>query len=254
MRLQGKTAIVTGGSRGIGAAIAEGFAAEGARVVISSRKQQALDETAAAINARIGADRVLARACHSGDAEQVGSLVEWTTAQLGLPTILVNNAATNPHFGPMFDVEWSAWEKTFDVNVKGYFEATRQVATRLLAAQSEGSIINVASIFGLKGSPLQGVYAMTKAAIVSMTETLALELGHASIRVNAICPGLVETKFASIMVETPQIAARYTERAALGRWGQPEELAGLATFLASDESRYITGQRLIIDGGYVIGE
>ena len=254
MRLENKTAIVTGGSRGIGAAIAHGFAREGAHVVIASRKQDALDETAAAINEQVGAARVVGRACHTGDADQIAELVDWTTSTYGLPTVLVNNAATNPYFGPLLDVEWTAWDKTFEVNVKGYFEATRQVTRRLLDAGSPGSIINVASIYGLKGGPLQGVYAMTKAAVVSMTETLALELGHAGIRVNAICPGLVETKFASIMVNTPQISERYTERAALGRWGQPDELAGLATFLASDESRYITGQRHIVDGGYMIGE
>lgn len=254
MRLENKTAIVTGGSRGIGAAIAEGFAREGANVVIASRKQDALDAMAAEINERIGADRVVGRACHTGDAEQIGALADWATAELGLPTILVNNAATSVYFGPMLNVEWAAWDKTFEVNVKGYFEMTRQVASRLLDANEGGSIINVASIYGLKGGPLQGVYAMTKAAVVSMTETLAIELGHAGIRVNAICPGLVDTKFASILVNTPEISKRYTERAALGRWGEPDEISGIATFLASDESRYVTGQRHIIDGGYFIGE
>ena len=252
-RLTGKTAIVTGASRGIGAAIARGFAAEGAKVVISSRKQGGLDAVADEINAEFP-DSVFPRACHSGDAEQIAELVSWTESELGLPTVLVNNAATNPYFGPLLEVEWPAWDKTFEVNLKGYFEATRQVARRLIAAEKHGSIINMASIYGLKGSPMQGVYAMTKAAVVSMTETLAIELGGYGIRVNAICPGLVETKFASLMVNTPMIAERYTERAALGRWAQPEEISGIAVYLASDESAYTTGQRLVIDGGYLVGE
>ena len=254
MRLKDRVAIVTGGSRGIGAAIAESFARQGANVVIASRKQEALDATRDMINERVGAARVYARACHCGDAEQIGELVSWTASDLGSPTILVNNAATNPYFGPLLDAEWSAWDKTFDVNVKGYFTATREVARHLIEHELTGSIINVASIYGLKGGPLQGVYAMTKAAVVSMTETLALELGGYGIRVNAICPGLVETRFATVLVNTPEISGRYTERAALNRWGQPDEIAGIATFLASDDGSYVTGQRLIVDGGYMIGE
>ena len=252
-RLSNKTAIVTGGSRGIGEAIARAFAAEGAKVVIASRKQDALDAVAAQINADHPGS-VFARACHGGEPDQLAELVAWTEAKLGLPTILVNNAATNPYFGPLLDVEWPAWDKTFEVNLKGYFEATRQVSRRLIAADSAGSIINMASIYGIKGSPMQGVYAMTKAAVVSMTETLAIELGGYGIRVNAICPGLVETRFASLMVNTPMIADRYAERAALGRWAQPAEIAGIAVYLASDEASYTTGQRFVVDGGYLVGE
>jgi NAD(P)-dependent dehydrogenase (short-subunit alcohol dehydrogenase family) len=254
VRLKGKTTIVTGGSRGIGAAIAERFATEGAEVVIASRKQEVLDATAAEINQAIGADRVHPRACHTGDPEQIAELVEQTSRELGVPTVLVNNAATNPYFGPMLDVEWAAWDKTFDVNVKGYFEMTRQVVRKLQEADSGGSIVNVSSINGVKAAPLQGVYSMTKAAVISMTQTLAQELGHAGIRVNAVCPGLVETKFASIMVNTPEISERYTDRAPLGRWAQPEEITGLVTYLASDDASYVTGQHWVIDGGYLIGE
>lgn len=254
LNLQGKTAIVTGGSRGIGAAIAHRFAAEGATVVIASRKQEVLDATAAEINEEIGEDRVHARACHTGDAAQIAGLVDWASTELSLPTVLVNNAATNPYFGPMLDVDGPAWDKTFDVNVKGYFEMTRQVARRLIEADQSGAIVNVSSINGVKAAPLQGVYSMTKAAVISMTETLAQELGHAGIRVNAVCPGLVETKFASIMVNTPEISEKYTDRAALGRWAQPDEITGLVTYLASDDASYVTGQHWVIDGGYLIGE
>lgn len=250
MRLEGKTAIVTGGSRGIGEAIARDFAANGARVVIASRKQDALDDVAARINADHEGS-VWARACHMGEGDAVKELVEWTESEVGLPTVLVNNAATNPYFGPMIDIEEWAWEKTFEVNVKGYFEAARQVARRLMAEEVSGSIINVSSVFGLAGAPMQGVYGMTKAAVVSMTKTLAHEWGGAGIRVNAICPGLVDTKFASVIVETPELATMFTERAALGRWAEPEEISGMATYLASDESSYVTGQSLVIDGGFL---
>jgi NAD(P)-dependent dehydrogenase (short-subunit alcohol dehydrogenase family) len=254
VKLESKTAIVTGGSRGIGAAIARRFAQEGANVVIASRKQESLDAKAAEINAEFDEERVYARACHTGDASQIEGLVEWTTDRLGIPTVLVNNAATNPYFGPMLDVEWPAWDKTFEVNVKGYFEMTRQIARRLIAAEVGGSIVNVSSINGVKAAPLQGVYSMTKAAVISMTQTLAQELGHAGIRVNAVCPGLVETRFASIMVNTPEMSGRYTDRAPLGRWAQPDEITGLVAYLGSDDASYVTGQHWVIDGGYLIGE
>lgn len=250
MRLEGKVAIVTGGSRGIGEEIARDFAAKGARVVISSRKQDALDAVAEAINAD-HPDSVWARACHMGETDAVDELVEWTQSEVGLPNVLVNNAATNPYFGPMIDVEDWAWDKTFEVNVRGYFEAARQVARRLIEEGEPGSIINVSSVFGLTGAPMQGVYGMTKAAVVSMTRTLAHEWGAAGIRVNAICPGLVDTKFASVIVNTPEFSERFTERSALGRWAEPEEISGTATFLASEESRYVTGQNIVIDGGYL---
>ncbi len=253
-RLEGKTAIVTGASRGIGRAIAEAFVREGADVVIASRKQASLDEVVDEVSALGHPGRIAGRACHTGDADQIAELVSWAEDEFSTPTILVNNAATNPYFGPMLDVEWSAWDKTFEVNVKGYFEMTRQVARRLIERELPGSIVNVSSVYGLKGAPLQGVYAMTKASVVSMTQTLALELGGYGIRVNAICPGLVETKFAKILTETPMISDHYCQRAALNRWGQPEELAGIALFLASNEANYVTGQSHVIDGGFLIGE
>jgi NAD(P)-dependent dehydrogenase (short-subunit alcohol dehydrogenase family) len=250
-RLKDKVALVSGGSRGIGASIAEAFLAEGAKVVIASRKQDELDQTAAQLRERHGGT-VLARACHMGRPEAIAELVEWVERELGTPDVAVNNAAANPYFGPLVNAEWSAWDKTFEVNVKGYFELTRQVARRLMAKNQPGSIINVASVVALRGSPMQGIYAMTKAAVISMTQTLAVELGAAKIRLNAIAPGLVDTKFASALVHNAEIVKQMTERAPLGRYAQPNEIAPLAVYLASDESSFMTGQVLVIDGGFTV--
>src|SRR5262245_65300126 len=178
MRLQGKVALVTGGSRGIGAAIAHAFAKEGAKVVIASRKAPELEATAAKINAE-HPNSVFARACHTGQPAAIVELVDWIEKEVGVVDVAVNNAATNPHFGPLLSVEWSMWDKTFEVNLKGYFEVARQVAKRLIDKNRPGSIINIASIAALRAAPMQGLYGMTKAAIVSMTQTLALELGRA---------------------------------------------------------------------------
>lgn len=251
-RLEGKIAIVTGGSRGIGKAIATGFAREGAKVVVSARKQETLDEVADEINTECP-ESCFARACHVGDVDQIDELIDWVEAEVGLPNVLVNNAATNPYFGPMVEAEDWAWEKTFEVNARGYFRMCQGVARRLLAADKPGSLINVTSVMGMQAAPFQGIYGMTKAAVISMTETLAVELGGGNIRVNAIAPGLVDTKFASVLVENEELRKPFTERAALGRYAQPEEIAPAAIFLASDEASYITGQTLPVDGGFTTG-
>lgn len=252
MRLEGRIAIVSGGSRGIGKAIARSYAAEGAKVVIASRRAPGIEAAAAEINAEFP-DAVVARTCHNGKLEDVAALIEWVNAEVGLPTVLVNNAGTNPYFGPMLGTSWAAWDKTFEVNIKGAFEATRLVAQGLIEAGQPGSIINISSILGHTAAPLQGVYGMTKAAMMSMTKTLAKELGGYNIRVNSIAPGVVDTKLAAIMVDTPDIMNVYNQRSALGRHAQPEEMAGTAVWLASDDSTYVTGQTIFVDGGYAVG-
>jgi NAD(P)-dependent dehydrogenase (short-subunit alcohol dehydrogenase family) len=250
-RLDGKLLLVTGGSRGIGAAIAEAAAAEGARVVIASRKEAELAATAARINAKFpGA--VTARACHVGTPQAIVDLCDFIEREVGIIDCAVNNAATNPYFGPLLQAEWGAWDKTFEINLKGYFEVARQVARRLIARGRPGSIVNVASIAGLRAAPMQGVYGMTKAAVISMTQTLAVELGGARIRVNAIAPGLVETRLASALTSDPDLAKHFTARAPLGRYAQPDEIAPLAVYLAADESGFVTGQTFTIDGGLTI--
>jgi NAD(P)-dependent dehydrogenase (short-subunit alcohol dehydrogenase family) len=250
IELEGKVAIVTGGSRGIGEAIARTFAAHGAKVVVASRKQEGVDRVAAAIRQEGGDAHGIA--FHAGDLAQAPKLVEATVERYGKVDLLVNNAATNPHFGPLLTVEQAQWAKTFEVNLQGYFELARAVARHLIDRGAAGSIVNVASVVALAGAPLQGVYAMTKAAVVSMTQTLAIELAPSKIRVNALAPGLVETKFAAAIVGNPEIVQRVVERTPLGRYAQPQEIAGGALFLASDAASFVTGHTLVVDGGLTI--
>jgi len=245
--LKDKVAVVTGASRGIGEAIARGFAEHGATVVISSRKQEALDPVAASIAKDTG-QRCEAKACHTGDPEAIGQLFEWLKSEFGRCDILVNNAATNPYFGPAVNMDMGAFDKTFEVNVKGYFLMT-QHAARMMVEQGSGSIINVASVGGISPGPMQAAYSMTKAAVISMTKAFAKELGSANVRVNAICPGVVETKFADVLIKTPEIYEQFIHRVPLGRHAQPSEMAGLAIYLASDASSYTTGAVIVSDGG-----
>lgn len=252
MNLSGRCAIVTGGSRGIGEAIALALAQAGAKVVVASRKQEAVDAAAARINAAVpGAATPMT--CHVGRLEALAGFVARVEAEVGVPDVLVNNAATNPYFGPALDLEWAAWDKTFDVNLKGPFELTRLVARRLVAAGRRGSVINVSSIFGTQAAPGQAIYAMTKAALISLTRTLAHELAPGGVRVNCIAPGLIETRFAKAILEQPELVEPYNARCALGRPGRPEELGGLAVYLASAEASYVTGQTFHVDGGFAVG-
>ena len=247
--LEGKTALITGGSRGIGAAIAQSFAAQGAAVIIASRKLPAIEETMAAIKADGG--NAVGVVCHTAKASEVDALFVRIRKDFGKLDILVNNAATNPYFGPFIAAEESAFDKTFDVNVKGYF-LTGQQGARMMAEQGGGSIINIASIEGLSPSPLMGLYAMTKASVIMMTKVIARELGGSRVRCNCICPGLTETRFSRVLLETPEIYQHYVDKTPLGRHALPDEVVGLALYLASDASGYMTGAIIPCDGGYSI--
>ena len=244
--LTGKVALVTGASRGIGEAIARGLAASGATVVMCSRKQEALEAVAGSIEQQGG--RAIPIACHTGQPDAIRALFEQVAARHGRLDVLINNAATNPYFGPVLDASESVFDKTFEVNVKGYF-LMAQHAARMMTAQGGGSIINIASIAGLSPMLMQGVYSMTKAAVISMTKAFAKELGSAGVRCNAICPGLTETKFAKVLIDTPEIHDMVVRQVPLGRHAQPGEMVGAALYLASDASSYTTGAVLVCDGG-----
>lgn len=245
--LKDRIAVVTGASRGIGEAIARGFAEQGATVVLCSRKQEGLDAVAGSINDAGG--NAIPITCHTGQSKAIAALFDRVKSELGRVDILVNNAATNPYFGPAIDIEEAAFDKTFEVNVKGYFLMT-QHAARLMIEQGKGSIINVASIAGISPPPMQGVYGVTKAAVIAMTKMFAKELGGANVRCNAIAPGLVETKFASLLIETPEMYKFFKEQTPMGRHAQPNEIVGAAIYLASDAASYTTGAVITCDGGY----
>jgi NAD(P)-dependent dehydrogenase (short-subunit alcohol dehydrogenase family) len=247
INLDNKVAIVTGASRGIGEAIARCFAANGAKVVLASRKIEGLQAVAESIG-----PNAFAVAAHTGKEDDCAALVEAAVKKFGKVDVVVNNAATNPHFGPLVDADEGAWDKTFQVNVKGYFWMTRELVKHLRGREAPGSVVNVASVAGLVGSPLQGIYAMTKAAVISMTKTLASELAANKIRVNAIAPGFVDTKFAAAVLKNDVLLEEVMRITPMKRYGQPDEIAGGALYLASDAASYLTGHALVIDGGMTI--
>ncbi|MDB4992779.1 MAG: Short-chain dehydrogenase [Myxococcaceae bacterium] len=247
MSLEGKVAIVTGASRGIGEAIAHALAQHGAKVVLASRKLEGVQAVADAIGAS-----AFAVAAHTGREDDCKALVAKAIDKFGKVDILINNAATNPYFGPLLSVDAGAWDKTFEVNLKGYFYMAREVAQHLIARSAPGSIVSVASVAGVEAAPLQGVYGMTKAAVISMTKTLAYELASSKIRVNSIAPGLVKTRFAAAITENADLSAEVLKKTPLGRTGTPDEIAAGALFLASDAAGYLTGHCLVIDGGMTV--
>ena len=249
--LTGKVAIVTGSSRGIGRAIAEALADHGAKVVISSRKAEACQEVADAINARRdGAAIVVPASISSKEALQ--ELVDETRRQLGRIDVLVCNAASNPYYGPMAGISDEQFRKILDNNVIANHWLIQMVAPEMLE-RKEGSIIIVSSIGGLKASPVLGAYNISKAADFQLARNLASEFGPNQVRVNCIAPGLIRTDFARALWENPQTLAAVTMHTPLQRIGEPHEIAGAAVFLASPASTFMTGQAIVVDGGATVG-
>ena len=244
--LVGKVALITGASRGIGRAIGLRLAQAGAKVVVSSRKLENVQAVADEITAAGG--EALAVQAHVGRPDDVAALVARTVETFGRVDVAVNNAATNPHFGPLLSADEGQWDKILDTNAKGMFRVCKAVVPHM-EAQGGGKIINLASVAGQRPSPGMGVYGISKAAVIMLTQVLALELGHANIQVNAIAPGVIKTRFSQLLWQTPQFADPIRARLPLGRFGEPEDVAGLALYLASPASDYVTGAVFLVDGG-----
>jgi NAD(P)-dependent dehydrogenase (short-subunit alcohol dehydrogenase family) len=244
--LSGKVALVTGASRGIGSAIAEALAEHGAQVVLSSRKQADLDTEAERING-LYPEKATAIAAHAGRPEELERLVEDAMRRFSRIDILVNNAGTNPYFGPVIGAELAAWDKTFEVNLRGYFILTKLVYQASME-QHGGAIVNISSIGGLRPGIGLGVYNITKAGVIMLTRQLARELGG-KVRVNAVAPGLVKTRFAEALWGNPEVLDRVLAQNPMGRIGVPDEIASAVLFLASDAASYVNGEVLVVDGG-----
>ena len=247
-RLDNRVALVTGASRGIGRAVALGLAKAGAHVALAARRLPDLEDVAGEVTA-LGR-RALPVSAHTGRREEIDRLFDTVGSELGRLDILVNNAATNPTFGPLVEMDETAWDKVMALNVKGYL-LTAQRAARLMRAQGRGSIVNVSSTGGLRASPGIGAYSVSKAAVIMLTRVLARELASAGIRVNAVAPALVETRFSEALWKDPQILSRYLEATPMNRTAQPEEMAGAVVYLCSDAASYVTGQTLVLDGGHL---
>jgi NAD(P)-dependent dehydrogenase (short-subunit alcohol dehydrogenase family) len=244
--LTGKIALVTGASRGIGESIAKLLAEQGAHVIVSSRKQEVCEEVAAGIRAAGG--KASAFACHVGSMEQIDAIYEYVHKEFGRLDILVNNAAANPYFGHVLDTDLGAFQKTVDVNIRGYFFMSTRFG-KMMREQGGGAIVNTASVNGVVAGAMQGIYSITKAAVISMTKVFAKECGPYNIRVNALLPGFTETKFASALFENEEIYNRVVQNIPLGRSAKPEEMAGTVLYLVSDAASFTNGACVIVDGG-----
>ena len=244
--LTGKIALVTGASRGIGESIARLLAAKGAHVIVSSRKIEACQAVADSIIADGG--KANAFACHVGEMDQIEAIFTHIKDSFGRIDILVNNAAANPYYGHILDTDVAAFEKTVDVNIRGYFFMST-TAGQMMAEQGGGVILNTASVNGIVAGDKQGIYSITKAAVISMTKAFAKECGSLNIRVNALLPGLTDTKFASALTSNDKVLNMALHAIPLGRVANPDEMAGTVLYLVSDASSYTTGACIIVDGG-----
>jgi NAD(P)-dependent dehydrogenase (short-subunit alcohol dehydrogenase family) len=247
--LTGKVAVVTGGSKGIGRAIAERMAEAGAKVVVSSRKLDKCEEVAQAI--RDAGGDATAIACNVSHMEQLENLVAQTMKAYGRIDILVGNAAVNPHYGPMTDIEESAFDKIMNSNIKANLWLARMVLPQM-AERKDGVILVLSSIAGIKGTDDIGVYGISKAADSALVRNLAVRWGEHNIRCNAIAPGLIKTDFARALWENPERLAKVEASYPLRRIGDPDDIAGVAVFLASRAGQYVTGQTIVVDGGSTI--
>lgn len=247
--LTGQVAVVTGASRGIGAAIAAGLSAAGARVVLASRKLEGVEAVAREIRDR-GGD-ALAVACHTGRREDCENLAARSREAYGGIDVLVNNAATNPHFGPLLEAEDSHWDKTFEVNVKGYVHTIR-ACVPAMRERGGGRIVNLASVAGMFPHRGLGIYGLSKAAVIMLTRTLGVELAKENIRVNAIAPGLIKTKFSEVLWSSPEANESALATIPQGRIGEPEDVVGAVLYFAGPASGFTTGSVLVVDGGQTV--
>jgi NAD(P)-dependent dehydrogenase (short-subunit alcohol dehydrogenase family) len=247
--LTGKVALVTGASRGIGEEIAKLLAEQGAHVMVSSRKVEGCQGVADAINAAGGSAEALA--CHVGSLDDIAKTFAYIREQHGKLDILVNNAATNPYFGHVLDTDLGAYNKTVDVNIRGYFFMSVE-AGKLMREQGGGSIVNTASVNALQPGPMQAIYSITKAAVVNMTKAFAKECAGLNIRCNALLPGFTKTKFAGALFADENIYNTAIASVPMGRHAEPKEMAGTVLYLVSDASSYTTGECIVVDGGFTI--
>lgn len=247
--LSGRVALIAGASRGIGEAIAHGFAQHGATVICSSRKQADCEKVAETI--REAGGKAIGAGLHLGKLSDHGKVVDMIAEKYGRLDILVNNGATNPYMGAAHEAPEGAYDKTFDVNVKGpYYLSSKAIP--LMLKNGKGSIVNVASIDGIQPGKGRVIYGMTKAALIAMTKGMAKEYGNQGIRVNALLPGFTDTKLASALKAAPGIQTYMDENLAISRMAQPDEMVGAVLYMASDASSYFTGQGMVVDAGAII--
>ncbi|MGD2078644.1 MAG: SDR family oxidoreductase [Chloroflexota bacterium] len=249
--LEGKVAVISGASRGIGEAIARTFAGAGAKVVIGSRRPENIYAAAKSINAEYP-DRATGVVAHAGKPEDAQAMVDTAVKRYGRLDVVVNNAGTNPHFGPILTSEPSQWDKILEVNVKGAFWLCQAGARQMQAQGEGGKIINIASVSGIEPGLMMGIYSVSKAAVIMLTKVLAMELAPDDIQVNAIAPGIIKTRFSRALWDSSGLRSTIESKTPAGRIGQPEEVCGLALYLASGESSFTTGGTFTVDGGYTL--